>query len=418
MRVCIHRGAAQIGGSCVEVEAGGARIVLDVGLPLDAALGEDPPLPPVPGLAGEDAGTSLLGVIISHPHLDHWGLAPALSPAVPLFLGEAAERILQEAAFFSPAGARLHASGRLRNREPISLGPFRITPLLMDHSAFDAYALLVEAEGKRLFYTGDFRGHGRKAALFRRLLREPPADVDTLLIEGTLVGEGKRGARASRDERSVEQECIRAFKATPGMALVVYSAQNIDRLVTLYKAALQADRDFVMDLYAATIARATGRQSIPQPGPQWPRVKVFVPLKQRIDVLEAAEFDRVRWIRDCRIFPEDLAAQRARLVMTFRSSMARELEREAGCLEGASIVWSLWDGYLERDQRLRDFQARHSLELVRAHCSGHAGATDLRRLIEALRPARVVPIHTAAPEAFSGLSDRVDLHPDGEWWPV
>ena len=36
MRVCIHRGAREIGGSGVEVEASGQRIVLDVGLPLDA----------------------------------------------------------------------------------------------------------------------------------------------------------------------------------------------------------------------------------------------------------------------------------------------------------------------------------------------------------------------------------------------
>jgi Cft2 family RNA processing exonuclease len=35
MQVRIHRGAAEIGGSCVELESGGARLVLDIGLPLD-----------------------------------------------------------------------------------------------------------------------------------------------------------------------------------------------------------------------------------------------------------------------------------------------------------------------------------------------------------------------------------------------
>src|ERR1022692_1131971 len=35
MRVCIHRGTKEIGGTCVEIESGGTRIVLDVGLPLD-----------------------------------------------------------------------------------------------------------------------------------------------------------------------------------------------------------------------------------------------------------------------------------------------------------------------------------------------------------------------------------------------
>ena len=36
----------------------------------------------------------------------------------------------------------------------------------MDHSAFDAYAFLVEAEGRSLFYSGDFRIHGRKQRVF------------------------------------------------------------------------------------------------------------------------------------------------------------------------------------------------------------------------------------------------------------
>lgn len=37
MRVRIHRGTKEIGGTCVELESQGKRIVLDVGLPLDVA---------------------------------------------------------------------------------------------------------------------------------------------------------------------------------------------------------------------------------------------------------------------------------------------------------------------------------------------------------------------------------------------
>jgi ribonuclease J len=38
----------------------------------------------------------------------------------------------------------------------------------MIHSAYDAYSLLIGADGQRLFYSADFRGHGRKAALFEQ----------------------------------------------------------------------------------------------------------------------------------------------------------------------------------------------------------------------------------------------------------
>ena len=39
----------------------------------------------------------------------------------------------------------------------------------MDHSAFDAYGFLIEGGEKKIFYTGDFRGHGRKGSLIDRL---------------------------------------------------------------------------------------------------------------------------------------------------------------------------------------------------------------------------------------------------------
>jgi mRNA degradation ribonuclease J1/J2 len=53
------------------------------------------------------------------------------------------------------------------------IGAFSVTPYLMDHSAFDSYGFLVCGGGKSVFYSGDFRGHGRKAGLLDRLVKSP-----------------------------------------------------------------------------------------------------------------------------------------------------------------------------------------------------------------------------------------------------
>ncbi len=71
----------------------------------------------------------------------------------------------------------------LADRQPVTIGPFRITPYVVDHSAYDAYALLIEADGRRLFYSGDFRMHGRKSRTMERLLAKPPEAIDALLME-------------------------------------------------------------------------------------------------------------------------------------------------------------------------------------------------------------------------------------------
>lgn len=91
-------------------------------------------------------------------------------------------------------------------------------------------------------------------------MQRPPRDVDVLLIEGTNIRPEGDARGLELSEKNVEHRCVEAFRATAGLTLVAFSAQNTDRLVTLYRAALQADRDFVMDLYTATMAWATGRR--------------------------------------------------------------------------------------------------------------------------------------------------------------
>jgi len=54
MQVCIHRGAKEIGGSCVEILSEGKRLIIDLGLPLDADKNDEKYLPDIAGLNGDD----------------------------------------------------------------------------------------------------------------------------------------------------------------------------------------------------------------------------------------------------------------------------------------------------------------------------------------------------------------------------
>lgn len=415
MRAKIHRGAREIGGSCVELEAQGQRLVLDLGRPLGAGFDDQVALPSVPGLDG--TSRSLVGVVISHSHLDHWGLLDQVDPGVPVYIGQAAARMLGEARFFSPAGLQRSWAGYLVDRQSLQLGPFRVTPYLVDHSAFDAYALAVEADGRRLFYSGDLRAHGTDPTIFERLLDEAPRPVNTLLLEGTRVGRSE-GPGSAATEADVERQLVEIFNQTAGLVLVTYSAQNLERLSALYWAALNSPpRVLLVDPYVQAMVEATGRDDQPRIG--LPRTGLYVPQNQRIRIKRAGQFERVDAHRQHRYFPADLAARGRELVLTFRPSMARELER-ADCLDGAHLVWSMWPGYLE-EERMSAFLAfldRHRIPLSVVHASGHATVGDLQRFAETLSPDQVVPIHTAAPERFPDLFARVEPHPDGQWWDV
>lgn len=413
MKARIHRGAQEIGGNCVELEDQGERIVLDLGRPLSAAWDDPVDLPQVAGLASPDP--HLHGVVLSHPHIDHYGLAGQLAPQVPVFLGAKAASVLQAAAFFSPVTKVPNLAGHLADQQVLRLGPFAVTPYLADHSAFDSYSLLVEAAGRRLFYTGDLRGHGRKSKLFDRLVATPPS-ANVLLMEGTHVRRSDSPTPRST-ERSLEDDLVRTIQATEGMVAVFSSAQNLDRLVTVYRAARRAGRTLVVDLYTATIAQATGQKSIPQPG--FDGLRVHVPRRQRLRVLQAQQFERVARIVAIRCYPEDLAARRGEFVYLGTSSSAEEL-LATGALRDGAVAWSLWRGYLDHPsgQRLSALLAAAQVPLLQHHTSGHAFVEDLQRLVGAFAPARVVPIHSEASNRFSELFSRAEPHGDGEWWEV
>lgn len=414
MKVCIHRGAKEIGGTCIEVESQGKRLVLDIGQPLDCPEIATTILPSVRGFKETD--DTLLGVFLSHPHQDHYGLACRLPAQTTFLMGAAAERILKAAADFTPSGGTFKHVIHLEHTTPLKLGPFTITPYLADHSAYDAYSVLIEADGKRLFYTGDLRGHGRKSKLFEQLIAHPPPKVDALLMEGTTL-QRDHTDEGFPTEDALERDLVNHFKATKGMPLVWCSGQNIDRIVTVFKAAKRANRRFIMDMYTAHILTATGNQKIPQA--HWPQVRVLLPYFQKERIKRRRQFELSRRYRPYRIFHEDLAAVAHNSVLLFRESMRRDVE-EADCLEGASLIYSMWDGYL-KEAKMKTFLGwlkQRNIPLFHCHTSGHASVSDLRRLRTAFTSAVAIPVHCAAPDLFKAMFDHVQVHSDNEWWEV
>ncbi len=413
MRVCIHRGSKEVGGSCVELECDGQRLLLDFGLPLDARESHEKYLPEIVGLDGGDP--TLLGVLVSHPHIDHFGLLAHLSGNISVGMGAAARRILKAAAPFMREGAYSLSRGwDYQSGQSFDVGPFCVTPYLVDHSAYDSYAFLIEAGGKRLFYSGDFRAHGRKASIFEKLILNPPKNIDALILEGTTIGR-IADDRAFPTESDVEEQLVKAFSDTEGLAMVQTSAQNIDRVVSIMRASKRTGRRLVIDLYAAAILEATGNQSIPQS--DWPELALYVPQKQRVQIKREKWFDLLQRHKSNRIYIEELHEVSKEATLLFRSLHMADLERGA-CLNGSSFIHSQWEGYWERGScdTTKEWLQKHGIEKQSIHTSGHASTADLKRLALAIEAKKVIPIHSFMPERYSKLFSNVEMHEDGEWW--
>jgi mRNA degradation ribonuclease J1/J2 len=61
---------------------------------------------------------------------------------------------------------------------------------------------------------------------------------------------------------------------------------------------------------------------------------------------------------------------------------------------------------------------RYRVPLEVQHVSGHAYLADLRCLVDAVQPVRVVPVHTNQPSRYYEYFPRVDERRDGSVWEV
>jgi len=388
----IHRSAHEIGGNCIELAVGEHRILLDAGSPLDA--GDAAPADQVPGTLDLDG--AMTGVLISHPHQDHYGLLAGLPASWPVWTGAPSEALMRLTASLMGRSV-VQGIKTYQSFKPFMVGPFRITPMLTDHSAFDAHMLLIEAAGRRILYSGDFRRTGRKAVLVDRLLAKPPKDIDVLLLEGTTLG--RRGSFPTEDE--LEARFIQLFKEVPGRVFVSWSAQNIDRTVTLYRACRRAGRSLALDVYSLDVLdQLSGfRDSLPRlgfPGIQGVITASMVRMYKNPKRVGRPEFvDRIAKTGRC------IGAARLEdhpdAVVMLRPSLMRDYRNKGLKITGDDAwVFSQWSGYLKQGgyPEIRDLFSEAGARFEQIHTSGHAHHDDLLKLAARVDATKLVPIHS------------------------
>jgi len=371
MSVIIHRGQNQIGGNIIEIATDRTRILLDVGLELDQ---EEVTLPEIDGLFDDPAFDA---VFISHYHGDHLGLAYYIDHRIPLYMGEASYRIVKAADDYKGIES-ITPDGFLHHLKPIVIGDIAVTPFLCDHSAFDSYMLLCEADGEKVLYTGDFRSNGRKS--FERLLNALPVKVDKLICEGTTLS---RKSQTPLREADLEEHAVTEFRNATGPIFVLQSSTNIDRIVTMYRAAKRSGRVFLQELYMADVASAFGG-SIPNPA--FNDVYAFITNPKRHDSL----------VKYRRMGKAQMT--KTPFVMCVRSSMLRYLKGLSKLMsfEGGLLVYSMWSGYQQQPVMSSFIKECEDmgLRLVSLHTSGHADPDTIRALIERVQPTEIIPVHT------------------------
>lgn len=430
LKLIIHRGTREIGGSCIELASGKTRVIIDLGLPLVDKEGEpfdgdilrgkaigdligENILPNVKGLYNNSGDREIDAIFLSHSHQDHYGLLGYIHPDIPVYMSQGAKILIEISNLFIPVKVNLPNVLVLEKWQPVEIGDLIVKPYLVDHSAPDARAFLVKSKstGKRLFYSGDFRGHGRKKVVLDNLISHPIKNVDCLVMEGTMIGRTDKGYE---NEDAVEAKMAEIFGLKENIAFVFCSSQNIDRLVSIYRAAKRTQQTLVIDLYTAYILHSLKGISHKLPQYWWDDIKVIY-FQHHAEVLANNELRNFLYrCRSAKIEREDVSRDKKNIVVVAKYNYDfMSLLGYIDDLAGAVAIYSMWEGYLEKSN-LRETLKQKGIELETVHTSGHAIERDLKRLADTFKPKCLVPIHTFQPREYLALFPNVHMLDDGE----
>ena len=414
MKIKIHRGLDQIGGCITEICTDSSRVFIDFGQNLP---GNGKPTTPkedalmVADIIGNNEKEHQ-AVFYTHAHEDHVGLFRY----IPLeqYIGEGSKelllikyRTLLERYEMAIDENHQLQEGSKENEElqeenyrttkdlidklkafktwkrtalkespsPITIGDIRVTPFFTCHSIYDAHMFLVEADGKRIWHTGDYRQHGYMGKALFPMLRRYATNIDVLITEGTMLKRKDKCIHECEVSRKMES-VMQAFK----YVFVLASATDIERLASIKVAAKNIQKPLcILSLFMKrTMELFTERESSLSRGlfsfaPLFYTDKLYGKLKRRgfTIVVGTSQADKVKKLLD-------------------------KLPQEETLL-----IYSSWDGYYKNAEQVKANSKYKELRemfhnVVDIHTSGHADKATIRKVIETVRPKEVICIHKEA----------------------
>ena len=403
MKVRILKGTNQIGGVFTEISSKEVKIIIDFGDDLDGVKRLE-------NIEGLTTGKPIYdGVFITHNHQDHMGRIDDILDGVPVYMSDLSRKIFETVFCFSKNKGKIHRKTiNLEEGKTITIKDMKITPYIVDHSAYNSFMILIEAEGKRILHTGDFRNHGYKGVLLEGTLKKI-GKIDLLITEGTTLS---REQIKSKTETELVEDIVEKTKKYD-QVLMLMSTTNIDRVTTMQRVANRTGKTVIHDIVLSNVLQLV-TQKIPN-ALNSKKVGVYLPGSVYI------KRDKEEYKKYIEPFQERINETgkllHGKFIMNIRVSMLKDIERlKEKVLDNCCVVYSMWEGYQKEDiyKKFLDRMKELNIDIYNLHVSGHADYTAFNQVIEITKPNAVIPMHTENKEKIKDFTDRAVILEDME----
>ncbi len=386
-------------------------------------------------------------VFFTHYHGDHVGRILEIPSEIPLYMGETARRVMLNIHEALGNNERikdfeqhrkivgiLKDADRVRTFhwngdyfDPVDIPAFHIEPYSIDHSAYDAYMFLFEADdeesvdGKyRVLHTGDFRGHGRRGKVMLPLIRSAvkrfgKRPVDTLVIEGTMMSRLEEKVKTETEMMMEAVECLHEHKH----AFLICSSTNLDSLATFYQAAQAVAYPGYRMFYVYSSYYKTQLKTFTETAGGFSDIYKF----KHVGELYGNNFDEPLPLKNGEgTTTKRKIMEKYGFIAAIKPEDIHEEYIDMFIDHNPVIIYSMWEGYLKdkpenqaKKQGWIDFLKRQEAKGIKVkhlHTSGHASAKMLAEVISEVNPTTEIrPMHTEYPEFFYDLpvDPKIDL---------
>lgn len=378
-------GLEEVGRNMAIFEYDNQILIVDMGLqfPESDMPGIDYIIPNVSYLT-ENKDKQIVGVIITHGHMDHFGAIPHLLPKLgypPLYAAKLTKGLIMRRQLDYPESGDIKVN-EFEKSDVLNLSPFTVEFFHVNHNIPDAVGVVIHTPAGTVMHTGDFKfDHspvGDMPADLGRIVELGKKGVDVLMSDST----NSESPGYTISESVVQKNLEDLIKGIDGRVIAATFGSLTSRIQEFVNIAEKTGRYIALDGYS---------------------MKSNFEIAKELGYIKAKR-GTVISIKDVNQYPENkvivvcTGAQGEGEAVLMR--IANKEHRFVQLHEGDSVIFSssVVPGNERSVQILKDVlmaqgaKIFHS-KLMDIHASGHAQAEDLKLMLNLVKPKNLIPIH-------------------------